>query len=47
MDVLFVWRNALGKFSSDIWNLVPLCLLWTIWRERNRRTFKVVAKTEH
>ena len=22
------------------WNLVPLCLLWCIWREWNRRTFE-------
>ena len=45
VDFLFGWHNSLGKFSSDIWNLVPLCLMWTIWRERNRRTFKDVSKT--
>ena len=41
----FRWHNSLGKFSSDFWNLVPLCLMWTIWRERNRRTFNDVFKT--
>jgi hypothetical protein len=30
----------LGKHSSDIWNLVPICLLWTVWREPNRRMFE-------
>ena len=24
----------LGKHWSHIWNLVPLCLMWCIWRER-------------
>ena len=25
---------------SSIWNLVPLCLMWCLWRERNRQTFE-------
>uniref|UniRef100_A0A7N2LFT7 Uncharacterized protein n=1 Tax=Quercus lobata TaxID=97700 RepID=A0A7N2LFT7_QUELO len=29
-----------GKHSSDIWKMVPLSLMWTIWRERNRHTFE-------
>ena len=39
-DLLFGWWNWLGKHSSKIWNLVPLCLLWCLWRERNQRTFE-------
>ena len=39
-DLLFGWWNWLGKHSSQIWNLVPLCILWFIWKERNRRTFE-------
>ena len=38
-DLLFRWRNWFGKHCSDIWNLFPVCLMWTIWRERNSRTF--------
>ena len=30
---LFGWWNWLGKHSSSIWNLAPLCLTWCIWRE--------------
>ena len=30
----------MGKHSSQIWNLVPLCILWCIWKERNQRTFE-------
>ena len=39
-NLLFGWWNWLGKHSSKIWNLVPLCLQWCIWRERNQRTFE-------
>ena len=45
-DLLFSWWNLLGKHSSDIWNLVPLCLMWRIWKERNRRTFKDLDRFE-
>ena len=39
-NLLFGWWNWLGKHSSNIWNLVPLCLLWCLWKERNWRTFE-------
>lgn len=26
-DLLFGWRNWFGKHSSDIWNVVPFCLM--------------------
>ena len=39
-DLLSCWYHWLGKHSSDIWNLVPSYLMWTIWTERNRRSFE-------
>ena len=42
VDLLFGWYNSWGKHVSAIWNLVLLCLMWTVWHERNRRTFKDV-----
>ena len=39
-DLLFGWWNWLEKHSSQIWNFVPLCILWCIWKERNQRTFE-------
>ena len=42
LDILFGWWNWLGKHSSEIWNLVSLCLMWCIWREHNRQTFEDV-----
>ena len=44
-DLLFCWFYWLGKHSSDIWDLVPRCLMWTIWSERNRRAFEDEGKT--
>uniref|UniRef100_A0A2N9IL89 Reverse transcriptase zinc-binding domain-containing protein n=1 Tax=Fagus sylvatica TaxID=28930 RepID=A0A2N9IL89_FAGSY len=29
-DLLFGWRIWFGKHHSDIWNLAPLCLMWTV-----------------
>jgi hypothetical protein len=40
VDLLFGWRNWFGKHHLHIWNLTPLCLMWTVWRERNTRTFE-------
>ena len=31
VDLLFCWYHRLGKHSSDIWDLVPSCLMWTKW----------------
>ena len=39
LDLLAGWWNWFGKHHSSIWNLVPLCLMWTIWHERNARVF--------
>uniref|UniRef100_A0A2N9G322 Vacuolar protein sorting-associated protein 13 VPS13 adaptor binding domain-containing protein n=2 Tax=Fagus sylvatica TaxID=28930 RepID=A0A2N9G322_FAGSY len=42
VELLFGWWSLFGKeeASSDVWNLVPPCLMWTIWRERNCRSFE-------
>jgi hypothetical protein len=40
MDHLYEWRNWFGKHSLGVWNLVPLCLLWTVWRERIHCNFE-------
>ena len=39
-SLLFGWWNWFGKRSSGVWNLIPSCYMWTIWRERNNRTFE-------
>ena len=45
VDLLFCWYHWLGKHSLNVWDLVPGCLMWTIWIERNRRSFEDEGKT--
>ena len=35
VSLLFAWRNWLGTYSSKVWNMVPTCLMWLVWKERN------------
>ena len=41
---LFAWRNWLGTYSSNVWNMVPACLMWLVWKERNVRTFEDIER---
>ena len=45
-ELLFSWWNGLGRHSSDVWNLVSLCLMWSVWREHNSRTFEDGSSTD-
>ena len=44
--LLFSWWDGLGHHSSNVWNQVPLCLMWTVWKERNSRTFEDVSSMD-
>ena len=44
-SLVYSWSNWLGKFNSDIWNMVPCCLMWIVWKERNRRFFEDTEKS--
>ena len=44
-ELLFGCRNWFGKHSSDVWNLVPACLVWLVWKERNGHIFEDAKKT--
>ena len=37
--LLSSWHQWLGMHNSEIWNLVPGCLMWIVWLERNCRSF--------
>ena len=32
--------SFVGRKSKKAWKVAPLCLFWTIWRERNKRAFE-------
>ena len=40
-DLISCWPGALGRYRhAEIWKVVPHCLMWSIWREHNLRTFE-------
>ena len=39
-DLWHLVLRTFGKHKSLVWNLVPLCLMWTVWRKRNSRIFE-------
>ena len=42
-ETLLGWKDPFArKILKKIWMVAPLCLFWTIWRERNRTVFKDV-----
>ena len=43
--LLSCWHQWLGKHNSNIWNLIPGCLMWIVCLERNRRSFENMEKT--
>ena len=43
--LLSCWHQWLGKHNSNIWNLIPGCIMWIVWLERNRRSFENMEKT--
>ena len=43
--LLSCWYQWLEKHSSNIWNLIPGCLMWIVWLERNCRSFENKEKT--
>jgi hypothetical protein len=40
VDLLFCWNGSLGsREASKIWKMIPHCLMWCLWCERNSRIF--------
>ena len=39
--ILISWRGSfVGKKRKKIWKSIPLCIFWTVWKERNRLAFR-------
>ncbi|RVX21853.1 putative ribonuclease H protein [Vitis vinifera] len=40
-EVLISWRGPfVGKKRKKVWEFIPLCIFWTVWKERNRLAFR-------
>ena len=40
-EMLFSWRGPfVGEKRKKIWTFIPLCIFWTVWKERNRLAFR-------
>ena len=40
-EVLASWKGSfVGKKRKKIWDAIPLCIFWTVWKERNRLAFR-------
>ena len=40
-NLLLEWKvKGLGKNKKVVWRLVPICLFWCSWRERNQIMFQ-------
>jgi hypothetical protein len=43
---MFSWRGVSGKHRNHIiWQATPHCIMWTLWRERNRWNFEDEEKS--
>ena len=41
LGLLWCWQGSFGRHRNGcIWSIIPHCLLWCLWRERNSRCFK-------
>jgi hypothetical protein len=46
VDLLACWNSSLDKSKAGkIWKMIPHCLMWCLWCERNARTFNGVEKS--
>ena len=40
----FFWHQWLGNHTSNIWNLIPVCLMWIVRLERTCCSFEDIEK---
>jgi len=40
VDLYACWWTAGSTQSVAVWKMVPSCLLWCLWREKNDRSFE-------
>ena len=47
-ETLTRWhRSVVGRKRRKVWRVAPLCLFWTIWKERNSKVFVNIEHSIH
>ena len=47
-DLLVCWRDGFkGHQITNMWNTIPLCLVWCIWNEHNYSSFEGIESLLH
>jgi hypothetical protein len=44
-ELFACWWSGGRSRSAVVWKVVPLCLMWCIWRERNARCFEDLSRS--
>ena len=45
---LLAWQHAkVGRKRKRVWMAIPLCLFWTLWKERNKAAFENKTPSVH
>ena len=40
-EAIYSWKGSfVGKKRKMLWNSIPLCIFWIVWKERNQIAFK-------
>ena len=41
IELFDCWQGSMGRQQNlVVWRVIPYCLMWCLWRERNARTFE-------
>jgi hypothetical protein len=40
VDLFACWWKAGRSRSAAVWKMVPICILWCVWNERNLKCFE-------
>ena len=46
LGLLGCWQGRFGRHRNGyIWSIIPHCLMWCLWRERNSRCFEDIERS--
>ena len=46
LGLLGCWQGRVGRHRNGyIWSIIPHCLMWCLWRERNSRCFEDIERS--